>query len=97
MDELARQINESIKNSDVYKRYLHNKNCVENNEQLKKIKEEMKLLKEENCKERNEETILKYYDLERVYSGNIVVKEFENSRREFYDLLVDVCDILWFK
>ena len=97
MDEIAKEINKGIKESFVYKRYLFCKDNVESNQELLNKLNEMKCLKNINCKERKEELINKYYQLEKEYKNNILVKELEKAEEDLYSLLSDVSDILTFK
>ena len=97
MHNLAQEINADIKNSNVYKRYLSCKELVENNEELKDLQCQMKLLKDKNCKQRDESLIDDYYILEKRYKSNVLVKEYEKSKNEVYELLKEISDILSFK
>jgi len=97
MDKIAKDINEGIKNSSVYRQYLICKSNVENNEYLNSLKVRMEELKSLNCKGKDEKFIDEYYELEKKYMNNILVKEYEDSKKEMYELLKDISDILSFK
>lgn len=97
MEELAREINKLIKNSDVYKRYLSCKSSVENDEELNALKIKLEELKKDNCKHKNECLINQYYELEKEYKNNVLVKEYDSVKKEVYELLASVSDILSFK
>lgn len=97
MEEIAGEINRLIKNCKLYKRYLECKNNVESNENLKKLQIKMKELKDVNCKSSNDDLIEEYYELEKIYMSNILVKEYESSKREIYNLLSEISDILSLK
>lgn len=97
MEKLAKEINESIKDSDVYKRYLICKKELDNNEEICLLRNKMDKLKKENCNKKEDSLINEYYDLEKEYKNHLLVKEYERLKSEVYDLLLEVCDILWFK
>lgn len=96
MDNLAREINESIKASDLYNRYLICKSNVEKNEELKEFRNLLDSLKETNCKNKNEKLINEYYEIERKYKSHPIVKEYDSLKKEVYELLASVSDILSF-
>ena len=60
------------------------------------LREKMEKIKRDNCKSRDEEKVKEYYRLEREYKDHILVKEYESSKEEIYDLLKEVSDILSF-
>ena len=71
MEKLAKEINEDIKKTDIYKNYLICKKNVEYNEYLNGIKETLEKIKNTNCKVKNEDLISDYYELEKEYKSNI--------------------------
>lgn len=97
MKKLAKQINEMIKSSDTYKRYIRSKEIVDKNEDLAAVLREMKRIKDLNCKGKNEELIDEYYKLEKEYNSHILVKEYKKNKDELHSLLREVSDILTFK
>lgn len=97
MKEIANEINKSIKNSEVYLRYLKSKESISNNEYLVNLKNKMDLLKERNCKEKDDSLIDEYYKLESEYNNNILVKEYMKNKEELYFLLKEISDILCVK
>lgn len=97
MEKLAKQINEMIKSSDVYKRYINSKEIIDNNSELVQLSSEMKRIKDINCKDKSEDLIDEYYKLENEYNSHILVKEYKKNKDEFYMLLKEVSDILSFK
>lgn len=97
MKKLAEQINEMIKSSDTYKRYIRSKEIVDKNEDLAAVLREMKRIKDLNCKRKNEELIDEYYKLEKEYNSHILVKEYKKNKDELHSLLREVSDILTFK
>lgn len=97
MKKLAEQINEMIKSSDTYKRYIKSKEIVDKDENLIAISREMKRIKDLNCKGKNENLIDKYYILEQEYNNHILVKEYKKNKDELHSLLMEVSDILTFK
>lgn len=97
MRKLANEINDLIKQSDVYKRYVVSKENIENNEYLKDLLEKMELSKMINCKDRKEEYISEYYELEKLYNNHILVKEYNKNKDDLMVLLQEVGDILTFK
>ena len=97
MEKLAKEINESIKESEVYKRYLICKNKMDNDDEVSFLINRMEELKKENCHNKEESLINEYYEMEAKYRNNLLVKEYERCKSEVYDLLLEVCDILWFK
>ena len=94
MIDSAKIINKKIKESSVYELFVANKEKVENNIELKKLIDRMNELKNNNCKHKTEDYINEYYKLEKEYKNNILVKEFESSKRDLEDLLKDISDIL---
>ena len=94
MEEIAKIINEKIKESNVYKRYLESKKSLESNIHLSQLKEKMEILKKENCKCRNDTCVDAYYEVENEYLSNIIVKEYEMAKKDLNNLLVEICDIL---
>lgn len=97
MEKIAKEINESIKESEIYKRYLISKEKLDNNKELCLIRNKLELLKKENCQSKEEVLIKEYYELENKYKSHVLVKEYEKNKSDVYDLLLEVCDILWFK
>ena len=97
MDKLAKDINDNIKNSFVYKRYVACKQNVENNIELRELENKMKELKNKNCKDKNDELINEYYEIEKIYKSSVIVKEYQRAKEELYILLSDISDILTFK
>ena len=97
MEKIAKEINESIKESEIYKRYLISKEKLDNNKELCLIRNKLELLKKENCRSKEEVLINEYYELEKKYKSHVLVKEYEKNKSDVYDLLLEVCDILWFK
>ena len=97
MDELALDINEAIKSSECYKRYLYYKNIIENDKNLNDIKSKMEKVKKLNCVSKSEDYVKEYYDLEKKYYDSVIVKEYQKSKDEVYSLLKDISDILSLK
>lgn len=97
MEVLAKEINELIKNSDLYKRYLIYKKNIEDNNDLKELENKMNELKKNNCKNKNQELTDDYYVLEKKYKNNPLVMEYENIKKDMYELLSSISDILTFK
>lgn len=97
MDEIAKEINDSIINSEVYKCYLTYKKKINKDSSLCELKNKMKEIKNKNCKDKNDKLVTEYYALEKEYKDNILVKEYESYKKEVYDLLSEVADILSFK
>ena len=97
MDNIAKEINELIKNSDVYNNYLICKRSVEGHQELNELKNKLDELKKSNCKNSSEELIDEYYIIEKKYKSHPLVKEYESSKKEVYELLMSVSDILSFK
>lgn len=97
MEKVAKQINEMIKSSDVYVRYINSKELVDKSSDLVKLASEMKRVKDINCKVKNEDLIDEYYRLENEYNSHILVKEYKKNKDELYMLLKEVSDILSFK
>ncbi len=95
--DIAKEINDSLKNSDVYTRYVICKKNIENNSELIYLRSKLKELKDKNCKLKDEALINEYYDLEKEYKNNILVKEYECAKEEMHSLLCDIGDILTFK
>ena len=95
--KLAKEINEKIKESDVYKRYIISKEVIDSNEYLSGLLSEMKKIKDLNCKGKEESLISEYYRLENEYNENILVKEYRKNKEELLSLLNEVSDILSFK
>ena len=94
MDELAQKINEEIKKSNIYKNYVSLKEKIENDSKLVVIKDKLESIKKETCKSRDNKLINEYYELEKEYKNNIIVKEYLKSKEELNDLLKDIVDIL---
>ncbi len=94
MEQLAKDINNKIKQSNLYKEYLFYKNQVESNEEIIKQKEVLEDLKKKICKDKNENDVEEYYKVEKEYKSNLVVKEYFKSKEELYNLLKDIVDIL---
>ena len=94
MREVAKKINEAIKDCDTYKRYLLLKDQVENDAFLCTLKEQMKELKNDICKNRNEDKVNLYYELEKEYNRNILIVEYSNIKKELRELFEDIVDIL---
>lgn len=97
MDKTAKEINEAIKNSAMYKRYLSSKENVNTNKFLVELKNQMQELKNLNCKNSNDELVKKYYELENEYYNHILVKEYKESSEEVFLLMRDISDILSLK
>ena len=97
MDKTAKEINEAIKNSAMYKRYLFSRENIDRNKVLMELKSKMQELKNLNCKNFNDELVSKYYELENEYYSHILVKEYKESSEEFYLLMRDISDILSLK
>lgn len=97
MDKIANDINDGIKNSVVYKRYVECKKNIENNVELSELENKMKILKNKNCKNKNDELIAEYYEVEKRYKSSVIVKEYQRAKEELYSLLSDISDILTFK
>ena len=94
MEQLAKDINNKIKQSNLYKEHLFYKNQVESNEEIIKQKEVLEDLKKKICKDKNENDVEEYYKVEKEYKSNLVVKEYFKSKEELYNLLKDIVDIL---
>lgn len=94
MEKIAQKINEEIKKSYVYQEYLRLNKLIESDDDLISIKKEMSALKGKICKGRDEQLLQEYYELEKQYKNNIMVKEYLRSKEELNDLLKDVVDIL---
>lgn len=94
MEGLAKKINELIKETVAYRRYLEYKNKVECDEYLSDLKNKMMVLKKEMCKGNKQELINDYNKLEIKYKGSILVKEYEKSKEEVEVLLKNITDIL---
>lgn len=97
MEDIAKKINESIKQSYIYKRYVLCKKNIDSNKELQLLKDKMKKIKDSNCRHNDKSLIEDYYLLEKEYMNNILVKEYEDSKAELYILLSDISDILSFK
>lgn len=97
MEDIAKEINDLIKNSELYNNYLICKKNLEQNRELIELENRLENLKKKNCKNKNEDLINEYYLLEQKYKGHPLVKEFENLKKDVYELLVSVSDILSFK
>lgn len=97
MENKAKEINQMIKNSSVYIRYLECKKNIENDDYLNDLQFKMKTLKDQNCLEKDEKLINEYYKLENDYYSNVVVKEYQKSKDELSSLLNDIADILYVK
>ncbi len=97
MEEVAEKINSLIKNSDAYKDYLKYKNIVESDEQLLELKNKLNSMKKKNCKNHDENLVNEYYELEKEYNNNILVKKYNESKENLTLILNDICDILEFK
>ena len=97
MYNLAKEINESIKKSKIYEKYLICKEKVESDSNLCALKQKMKDLKDQNCRAKNDNLIEEYYNLEKLYKDNGLVKEYELCKKDVYDLLSEIGDILSLK
>lgn len=97
MEDLVKSINEDIKNSFLYCRYLENKKKVENDPALMNLRGKMNEIKNLNCKNHNENLVNEYYDLEKEYYSSVIVKEYQKSKEELLSLLRDISDILSLK
>ena len=93
----ANEINQMIKESAVYKRYLECKKLVEEDENLNYLLDKMKEIKDDNCRNKNDDLIEEYYELENEYYNSVIVKEYQRSKEELTSLLNDIADILYVK
>ena len=94
MEKIAVKINEEIKESNLYKEYLLLKEKVENDKYLSNLKETMENLKQNICKSKDEELTASFYEVEREYKNNPLVKDYLLVKEELNVLLKDIADIL---
>lgn len=94
MEKTATRLNEEIKNSDVYKEYVHYKSFVENDEKLLSLKRELDELKKSICASHNEDLVDQYYNKEKEYKNSPLMKDYIRSKEQLNDLLKDIVDIL---
>jgi len=94
VDKIAKEINEDIKRTEIYKNYLICKENLEKNEYLNELKTTLEIIKNINCKDKDEKLISDYYEIEKEYKSNILVKEYEKSKDDVYSLLKEISDIL---
>ena len=78
----------------MYKKYSLLKEKLDNDENLKRLKEEIEQLKSKVCQSKNEEDVNRYYEIENVYKSNPVVKEYLCVKEELHNLLKEIVDIL---
>lgn len=94
MEQLADTINKEIKDSFIYKRYLYLKKEIDENKELKSLKDELEKLKNVICKSKDKELVDLYYEKEKSYKKHPLVEEYLCVKEEVNDLLKDIVDIL---
>lgn len=94
MDELSNKINQEIKKSAIYNDYVKLKKTIENDSYLADIKKRLQELKNEVCRTKDNSLINEYYELEKEYKSNSLVKDYLAVKDELNCLLKDIANIL---
>ena len=86
--ELAlNQLKDEFDNSEIIQEYLSLKNALENDEELKRLREEIARLTNENKSEEKEAILA-------IYNSHPIVVNYEQAREDVINLLKQIKDIL---
>ena len=81
------QLKDELDNSEIIQEYLSLKNTLENDEELKRLREEIARLTNENKSEEKEAILA-------IYNSHPIVVNYEQAREEVINLLKQIKDIL---
>lgn len=87
LEQSLNQLKEELDNSKIIQEYLSLKNILENDEELKKLREEIARLTNENKVEEKEALLA-------IYNSHPIVVNYEQAREEVVALLNQIKKIL---
>jgi len=96
LNNLAKNINELILENESVKEYLFLKKEIENDKELKDLKEKLDVLRKKICKDKAKDSE-EYYKLLEIYKNNEKIKKYEQLYLKIKELMIDISDILSLK
>lgn len=96
MNNLTKQINELLLNDDIIKEYLSLKKEIEEDSKLVEMYNKLDKMRKVICKNKDIDSS-DYYSLLEIYNNDKRIKRFNWLKKQVYDVLADISDILSLK